>query len=678
MPTQVATRALELKNLLERANVAYYADAAPFLADSEYDALLAELIEIELQHPELADAHGPAARVGGAPSEGFETVAHRMPMQSVDNTYSIADFENWYQRCGAALGEAPVVVADPKIDGVAISLRYEAGQLVQAITRGDGEKGDDITANARSIRSVPLRLRGNAPAVLEVRGEIFMPHASFAAVNLRREAANEPLFVNARNATAGTLKSLDPAVARDRGLRFLMHGVGEVDGLVTTEYFELLHKCRAFGIPTSPLAVRCVNALEAVAAIESFGAQRQSLDFAVDGMVVKIDRLDFRQRLGSTSKAPRWAVAFKYPAEQKATKLVRVEWQVGKGGTLTPRATMEPVFVGGSMVQHATLHNIEEIHRKDIRIGDTVIVEKAGEIIPQVVEVVMAQRLPNAVPIEAPNVCPSCHAPAEMDGPKLYCRNAACPAQFSERVKWFVGRDQMNIDGLGDKLVDQLIDAGFVRCYSDLFTLDVEKFGAMQSDAVTAKGTQRRKIGQKVAQNIMESAQIAKGRGLARVLASLGLRLIGVTAAKTLARAFPDADALLAATQEQFESLDDFGQITAASLAHDLARSDVRMMFANLAKAGVDLCSPIFQQAADSDSPFAQKTIVITGTLAGFDRGALTEQLEALGAKVSGSISKKTHILIAGTDAGSKLAKAQELGVQIWDEAELVRRLAQM
>jgi DNA ligase (NAD+) len=671
-------RAAELRDLLERANVAYYVDAAPFMADSEYDALLAELGQLERAHPELADPTSPTVRVGGKPVEGFESVAHRVPMQSVDNTYSIEDFRAWYRRCAESLGEAPAVVADPKIDGVAISIRFERGTLVQAVTRGDGERGDDVTSNIRPIRSVPLKLRGDAPEVLEVRGEIFMPNASFEAVNARREKQGEALFANARNATAGTLKTLDPAAVRERGLRFLMHGLGETKGLQDGTYWNLLQACRGFSIPVSPRSVRCETEDAAVQAIEAFAADRPNLDFAVDGMVVKIDRLDFRERLGSTSKAPRWAVAFKYPAERKPTKLVKVEWQVGKGGTLTPRATMEPVFVGGTTVRHATLHNIEEIRRKDIRVGDTVVVEKAGEIIPQVVEVVVAERPKSAKPIEPPAQCPSCGEATESEGPKVFCRNAACPAQFRERVKWFVGRDQMDIEGLGEKIVDQLIDAGLVKRYSDLFTLDAAKLAALESETINRKGdTVVRRLGEKTAASIVASADLAKKRGLVRVLASLGLRLIGAAAAKTLARAFPDADALMAGTAEQFEALEDFGEITARSLAHDLARADVRRIFVDLANAGVDLTSPIYQQggAASADSRFAGKTIVLTGTLASFDRSALTERLEALGAKVTGSVSKKTHLVIAGAEAGSKLDKARELGIEVWDEARLLASL---
>ncbi len=662
--------------MLERANVAYYADAAPFMADSEYDALLAELAAIEEAHPSLVDPNGPVARIGGAPSKGFKTARHRVPMQSVDNTYSLSDFREWMTKCSEALGEVPAIILDPKIDGVAISLRYERGVLVQAVTRGDGETGDDVTANVRVIRSVPLRLRGVAPLVLEVRGEIYMPHASFESVNARRKQQEEDVFANARNATAGTLKSLDPAVARERGLRFTMHGVGEMQGLALKTFADMLQACRAFGIPVNDRSVRCTDADVAVKTIEAFGLASTSMDYAVDGMVAKVDRFDFRERLGSTSKAPRWAVAFKYPAERKTTTLLQVEWQVGKGGTLTPRATMEPVPVGGTVVRHATLHNIEEIRRKDIRIGDTVVIEKAGEIIPQVIEVVMANRPVGAVPIEAPKCCPSCGALTEAEGPKVYCRNSECPAKFRERVKWFVGRDQMDIEGLGEIVVEQLVDAGLVTDFSDLFTLDRASMAALESETVNKSGkVVLRKLGDKTADAIIASAEVARTRGLARVLAGLGLRLIGTAAAKTLAKAFPNADALLAAKAEQFEALPDFGEGTAASLAHDLSRAEVRQIFRDLAKVGVDLTSPISQRGAVTDSPFSGKTIVITGTLEGFNRAALSEQLESLGATMATSVSKKTHILIAGAKASSKLAKARDLGVQVWDEAELIRQL---
>jgi DNA ligase (NAD+) len=672
--SDIVRRAKELTRLLERANEAYYAHAAPFMSDREFDELLAELVAIETAHPELADPHGPAARVGGAPSKGFASAAHRVPMQSIDNTYDLAALRSWFERCRAALGEEPATVADPKIDGVAISLRYEAGVLTQAVTRGDGAVGDDVTANIRVIRSVPLRLKGDAPRVLEARGEICMPAESFDRANQQREKDGEPLFVNARNAAAGTLKSLDPAVVRSRELRFTMHGLGEVEPASEDSYWKWLERCRSFGLPTSDRSVRCRTCDEACAAIERFERERHALDYPVDGMVVKVDSFAQRAQLGSTSKSPRWAIAYKYPAERKSTTLVRIDWQVGKGGTLTPRATMEPVFVGGTTVRHATLHNIEEIHRKDIRVGDRVVVEKAGEVIPQVVEVELAARKRGSRRVEPPTECPSCGSALEKEGPKIFCRNPACPAQFRERLKWFVGRDQMDIEGLGEKLVDQLVDAGLVKRFADLFALDAGELAELTSESVTAAGTQTRKLGRKTADSIVAAAEAAKARGLSRVLAALGLRHIGAAAAKTLARAFPDADALLQATQEQLEALDDFGEVTAASLAADLRRKDIQRMFRELAAAGVDLKSPL-HAAAPAAGAFAGKTIVLTGALENFDRTQLTERLEALGAKVSGSVSRKTDFVVAGSDAGSKLQKARELGVPVWDERQLMSEL---
>ncbi|MBM4112070.1 MAG: NAD-dependent DNA ligase LigA, partial [Phycisphaerae bacterium] len=527
------SRIEQLRELLHRANHAYYADHAPFMADSEFDRLLEELAALESKHPELADPTSPTQRIGGAPIDGFESVAHSVPMMSIDNTYSIDDFRAWYERCAESLGRQPTVTCDPKIDGVAVSLRYEKGALVLALTRGDGVRGDAITANARVIRSIPLLLRGGEsatpiPEVLEVRGEIFMPTPEFERINREREAQGEPLFANARNSTAGTLKGLDPARVRARRLRFVAHGAGEVRGLVGADggpvggYFDFLDAVRVLGVPTSPLTRRCVTLDEAVGAIESFRDQRAELDYGVDGIVARIDRFDEQTRLGATSKAPRWAVAFKYPAERRETVLEKVDWQVGKGGTLTPRATLAPVFVAGTTVRHATLHNIEEIRRKDLRIGDAVIVEKAGEIIPQVLEPVLAKRTRSAKPIKPPPRCPSCDGEVSQEGPKLFCTNPGCPAQLREKLKWFVGRGQMDIDGCGEKLVDQLVDAELVHSFADLFRLKRTQLLELE------------RMGEKSADNLLEAIEQAKQRGLTRVLAGLGIRHVGESAAKTL------------------------------------------------------------------------------------------------------------------------------------------------
>lgn len=669
-------RIAELRALLERANVAYYADNDPFMADSVFDALLAELAALEAKHPDLADPESPTQRIGGAPIQGFESAEHTVPMRSIDNTYSIDDLRAWYRRCAEALGHDPALTCDPKIDGVAVSLRYELGVLRTALTRGDGTKGDLITSNARVIRSIPLRLRQpphrHIPEVLEVRGEIFMPTSAFDRINGEREVEGEPLFANARNATAGTLKSLDPAIVRIRGLRFVCHGLGEVRGLTAPSgsaarapvgtvdgYFDFLRAVRTLGLPVSSLTRRCETLDEAIAAIDAFKVQRAGLDFGVDGMVVKVDRFDEQERLGSTAKAPRWAVAFKYPAERRETVLERVDWQVGKGGTLTPRATFTPVLVAGTTVRHSTLHNIEEIRRKDLRIGDTVIIEKAGEIIPQVVEVVLAKRPHEAGPIEPPAVCPACGEVVVQEGPKLFCSNPGCAAQLREKLKWFVGRGQMNIDGFGEKLVDQMVDAGIVRSFADLFALSRDRLLSLD------------RMGEKSADNLLSAIEHAKARGLGRVLAGLGIRHVGESAAKTLARRFRSAEELLAASEADLAALEDFGPVTAASVYAWLHTAQAKAIFQGLERAGVSLDSREPAVVASS-SPLFGKTVVLTGTLESMDRSTAARHLESLGAKVSGSVSSKTHIVIAGADAGSKLEKARALGIEVWDEAKLL------
>ncbi len=679
MPTSAKEAIARLRDLLNRANIAYYSDATPLMADSEYDRLLAELAELERANPTFDDPDSPTHRVGGAPSAGFESVTHARPMQSIDNTYDIAGLRAWSARCEKAIGGAFTIAADPKVDGVAVSLRYERGRLAAAATRGDGAVGDLVTANVRAIRAVPLALRatiGGAaiPEVLEVRGEIYMPTAQFERVNEERERRGEALLANARNSTAGTLKSLDPTVVAQRGLAFMAHGRGEcLGGAEPSSHIEFLAQLKSWGIPVNPRAVRCATIDEAIAVVEAFAPQRAALPYGVDGMVVRVDAFAQQAQLGVTEKSPRWIVAFKYPAQRERTRLVDVQWQVGKGGTMTPRATMEPVVVAGSTVRHATLHNADEILRKDIRIGDLVEVEKAGEVIPQVIEPVKTVRTGAERVIEPPTHCPSCGSPLTKDGPKLLCAEPGCPAQMRERLKWFVGRDQMAIEGLGERIVDQVIDEGMVAHFADFFTLDEAALAALRSEHIDTSGrVTLRRLGEKTARSIVESAHEARRRGLARVLGSLSLRHMGVAAAKTLARAFPDAAALQGATPEQLCALDDIGVITATSFAHDFASESFRDTIARLGRAGVDLSSREFcAAAAVTPNPFRDRTIVLTGTLHSIDRRRLTAILEGLGARVSGSVSAKTHLVIAGEEAGSKLEKARALGIEVWDETRL-------
>lgn len=673
----------ELRELLHRANTAYYVDAAPFMSDGEYDRLLAELAALEAEHG-CDDPNSPTQRLGDAAS-GFAKVTHAVPMLSIENTYTLEDFGAWHARCTAALGSEPILVCEPKVDGVAISLRYEDGALVRAVTRGDGEQGDDVTGNARAVRAIPTRLRGTYPTVLEVRGEVFMPNESFERINAERERAGEELFANARNATAGTLKNRDPRLVASRRLSFVAHGRGACEGDPSRGHWDFLSNLRSWGVPTNEGASCCSSAAEARERIESFKDRRAGLPYGVDGMVVRVDAFAQQAELGAASKAPRWIIAFKYPAERRETTLLRVDWQVGKGGTLTPRATMEPVAVAGTTVSHATLHNIEEIRRKDLRIGDAVLVEKAGEIIPQVVESLAARRDGSEQAIEPPSTCPSCGGAVEQEGPKLYCVNAACPAQFRERLKWFVGRDQMDIDGLGEKIVDQLVEAGLVKHFADVFALDPERLAALEkSDAapqrkVRKDGTlaEAARIGPKTAERIVRSADGARGRGLQRLLASLGVRHLGEAASKTLARAFPDLDAVLRADVAALEALPDFGSITAESLVRDFAAPTLRDEIDRLRAVGVDLTSHGHRPGdGGASGPLGGKVVVLTGELPGWDRRTLTAAVEALGAKVSGSVSKKTDLVIAGSAAGSKLSKARELGVPVWEGDEALRELA--
>jgi DNA ligase (NAD+) len=698
---EIPPRITELRDLLHEANRAYYVDEQPIMPDREFDELLHELIELEEQHPGASDPNSPTQRVGGEPIEGFVTVAHALPMLSIDNTYDIGDGDAepvsdrrslyaWAQSVikelastdafvhdGSTLfdvvsNNAVDYVCDPKIDGVAISLRYEKGRLIRALTRGDGWQGDDVTAQIRTINAIPLQLdasTANVPDILEVRGEVFIPNSEFERINREREAAGQPLFANARNSTAGTLKSLDPKVVARRKLRFIAHGRGEVVGMEdAATYSQFLERISVLGIPTSPLTRRCDSIAEIATYIREFAERRADLEYGVDGMVVRVDRFDCQDALGATSKAPRWCIAYKYPAEQAETTLLQVDWQVGKNGTLTPRATMEPVHVAGTTVQHATLHNIEEVQRKDLHIGDRVVIEKAGEIIPQVVKALVAKRPKNAKPINAPRQCPECAGPVQKEGPRLLCINPECPAQFREKLKWFVGRGQMDIDGLGEKLIDQLVDAGLVTHFADIFVL------AERRDELEALP----RLGEKSVQRLLNGIDAARSRGLSRVLAGLGIRHIGASAARTLAQHFADVKTLLDASLETLIDLPDFGAITAGGLHEYLHSEQGRETFRQLDAAGVALHSELFSAAtsnAGDSSPVEGKTIVLTGTLESFARDELADRLRAMGANVTSSVSKKTDLVIAGEKAGSKLSKARTLNIEIWDESMLLDML---
>ncbi len=738
-----AQRIIELRELLDKANKAYYADAAPIMPDAQFDRLLAELQTLEAKHPELADPTSPTQRVGGQPIKGFKTVRHSLPMLSIANTYSQAELKTWYNRllqtlhitsdtpqadasdhlfAQAAAPDRPVLVADPKIDGVAISLHYEQGVLTQALTRGDGTQGDDITNNARTIAAIPLKLSAvkdiKIPDILEIRGEVFMPLSVFEQINKDRQLENDDPFMNPRNATAGTLKSLDPKIVAKRNLAFLAHSHGVIkaatDTPFATSYSTFLKHIHALGVPTNtPLAVS--NDIDAVVrAIEAFATTRQSIDIPTDGVVVRLDDFQLHEKLGTTSKSPRWAIAYKYPAARTTTVLFHVEHQVGKTGKITPRATMEPVLLAGTMVSHATLHNYGMIARKDIRIGDTIEIEKAGEIIPYVIGVVLSKRPKNARKIKPPAVCPECGGPVEIEPPEAdpqrsehpdptletlrLCINPECPAQIREKLIWFAGRKQMDIDGLGEKTIDLIRAEPRVplNAFVDIFHLKNYR------DILI--GLER--MGEKSVDNMLASIEQAKGRGLARVLAGMGIRYVGDATAKLLAKHFRDIHDLLDAplwalmpmavnrmsqTKRQMltgssaliepEYETGLGETTAPIVYEYLHSDRARKTFADLESAGVSLASTNYVSGGDASlvdeeaSVFVGKRVVLTGTLEHFTRPDLTEILESLGAKVSGSVSSKTDVVIAGNKAGSKLAKAKALNVPIWDEATLLANL---
>ncbi len=691
------------------------------MSDPEFDRLLAELASLEARHPDLDDPDSPTRRVGGAPIESFVTRAHAMPMLSIENTYDESEVREWHARVVKGLGgeglfgsrEPIVLVCDPKIDGLAVSLRYEKGELAYALTRGDGTKGDDVTHSVRTIRSIPTRLEASrgVPRVLEIRGEVYLPLSEFARLNAEREAEGEELLMNPRNAASGAMKQLDPRQVAKRRLAFCAHGRGEVsDGSFAGGFVEFIEKVGTMGVPTSPHVRSCSTIDEVLERIEAFASTRHTLDYATDGMVVRVDRFDQQDRLGATAKSPRWIVAYKYPAERTTTTLIRVEHQVGKTGKITPRAVMEPVVLAGTTVRHATLHNYGRVRdaatehegkRTDIRLGDTVYVEKAGEIIPQVVGVVLKKRPRGAKRIEAPGTCPVCGGSVEIEPPEgveaptletvRRCVNPECPAQIREKLVWFVGRKQMDIDGLGEKTIDQIRASSIpLNSFADIFRLHEHREALLEID----------RMGEKKADKMLAGIEAAKSRGLARVLAGMGIRHVGDTTAKMLARRFESLESLLAASEMELRpkslsksearelGFDEdtanrpetgLGKDTALVVHAYLHSAAARKTFRDLAMEGVDLSSKDYRASSraggGSVGPFAGKTIVLTGTLESFDRTTLTERLESLGAKVSGSVSSKTSLVVAGESAGSKLDKARELGIEVWDEARLLKAL---
>ena len=658
-----------LRNEIRHHNHLYYVLDEPSIPDAEYDRLFRELQALEAAHPELITPDSPTQRVGAAPLSEFGEVKHAIPMLSLGNVFSDEELIAFDKRIHDRLkSEAEIeFVAEPKLDGLAISIVYENGVLVRAATRGDGETGEDVTLNVRTIKSVPLRLVGdNIPAILEVRGEIYMPKAGFAAINERLRQEGGKTFVNPRNAAAGSLRQLDPRLTAQRPLDMFCYAVGQVEGgSVPDTHDAILQQLRAWGLRVCPDIRTVQGAQGCLDYFREIEARRSGLPYDIDGVVYKVNNMALQQELGFVSRAPRWAVAHKFPAQEEITELEAVEFQVGRTGALTPVARLKPIFVGGVTVSNATLHNMDEIERKDVRIGDFVIVRRAGDVIPEVASVVLERRPVNAQAITLPTHCPVCGSDVQRPSGEAVARCTGglyCPAQVKEAIKHFASRKAMNIDGLGDKLVEQLFDAGLIRHVDDLYNLDVEAVAALE------------RMGRKSAENLIVALESSKATTLERFIFALGIRNAGEGTAKGLSRYFGSLEAILAANEETLKLVPDIGVVVAANVAQFFAETHNRDTIQRLRDFGVHWSN--YEAKPAEALPLAGKTYVITGTLSRA-REDIKANLEALGAKVSGSVSKKTTALIAGENAGSKLEKAASLGVPVLDEAALSVLFAQ-
>jgi DNA ligase (NAD+) len=674
--TASAARQIEvLREQIRHHDRLYYVEASPEISDREYDALIDRLTQLEAKHPELVTPDSPTQRIGDEPVPGLQAVTHRVPMLSIDNTYSIEDLAAWGRRVEkllptegpAAEGEGhakePIQwVLELKIDGVAVSLTYENGLLALAATRGNGLIGDDITHNVRTIHGVPLRLDlDDPPASVEVRGEIYMTNSDLVTLNEEQAAKGLPPFANTRNVAAGSIRLLDPRECAARPLRFFCHGVGDVGGLGAASQTELLAWGVRAGLPVAPRTAAFDSLDALIDHASTLIEELHDLDFEVDGFVVKVDRFDQQQRLGTTAKSPRWAIAWKFEKFEATTKLVGIRVQVGRGGTVTPVADLEPVELAGTTVSRASLHNADEVARKDIRVGDVLVVEKAGKVIPHVVRVEKHLRKHHHEPWQPPTECPECATPLvkDPDGVYIRCPNVDCPARRRERLKFFASRGAMDIEGLGDKLVEQLVAQELVTDYADLYSLTVEQLTGLE------------RMGAKSAVNLVEQIARSKDRGLTKVLNALGIRHVGPRVATILARRFPTIGKLQAAGVDELAEVHEIGDAIAASVHEWLASPYGRRVIAGLAAADVRLDLPEAEQAVEG--PLTGKTLVVTGTLEHFSRQEAEEAIRKAGGRASGSVSKKTDYVVAGAEAGSKLEKAQKLGVPVIDEEEFRR-----
>ena len=662
----------QLRASLRHHEYQYHVLDAPEIPDAEYDRLMRELRELETAHPELITADSPTQRVGAAPLTAFEQVRHDVPMLSLDNVFDEDSYLAFNKRVQDRLKSPDTLTfcCELKLDGLAVSLLYENGELVRAATRGDGTTGENITANVRTIRAIPLRLTGeNIPRRVEVRGEVFMPQKGFEALNEEARRTGGKVFANPRNAAAGSLRQLDPRITAKRPLTFFCYGVGVLEGgELPRSHWARLMQFRDWGLPVSDRIRLCTGSEEVLAFYRHIEEIRSTLGFDIDGVVIKVDSLDLQEALGFVARAPRWAIAFKFPAQEQITTVRDVEFQVGRTGAITPVARLEPVLVAGAMVSNATLHNADEIERLGLRIGDTVIVRRAGDVIPQVVGVVMSERPEQVREVAFPTTCPVCGSDVERVEGEAVARCTGglfCGAQRKESLKHFVSRRAMDVDGMGDKIIDQLVEKEYVKTPADLFRLT----------AGVLTGLDR--MGPKSAQNLVNALQKAKQTTLARFLYALGIREVGEATAANLAAHFGSVDALKAADLDALKSVQDVGDVVAKHVRNFLEETHNQQVIDELLDPAIGIHWPEVQVIVpeEIDSPFAGKTVVLTGSLTVLSRDEAKDRLTALGAKVSGSVSKKTDLVIAGEAAGSKLAKAQELGIEVIDEAEMIRRL---
>lgn len=661
----------KLRAQINQHNYQYYVLDNPSIPDADFDLLFRQLQQLEQQFPELVTADSPTQRVGAKPLDKFGQVQHQVPMLSLDNAFADEDFLAFYQRMADRLDQQTEFsfCAEPKLDGLAVSIRYENGQLVQAATRGDGYTGEDITSNIKTIRCIPLCLQGDFPAVLEVRGEVFMPLAGFERMNEEAKQKGDKVFANPRNAAAGSLRQLDPKITASRPLSFYAYAVGAVQDpdnkLDNQSHYQRLQQLKSWGLPVCPEIRLCKGANEALEYHQSIGEKRSSLPYEIDGVVLKVDSLAQQLALGFVSRAPRWAIAFKFPAQEKTTRLLDVEFQVGRTGSITPVARLEPVSVGGVTVSNATLHNQDEIQRLGIQIGDTVIVRRAGDVIPQIVAVVPELR-EQSREIVFPSQCPVCQSDIERVEGEAVSRCSGglyCPAQQKEALKHFVSRKALDVEGLGDKLIEQLVDEGLVHTPADIFKLDMPALVGLE------------RMGEKLALKLLAAINNAKTTTLPRFIYALGIRDVGEATALNLANHFRSLEALQQATLEQLLAVADVGAVVAGRLLHFFQDTHQQQVISDLVAIGLHW--PEIAAKAEVAQPLAGQTLVLTGTLTAMGRDEAKDKLQQLGAKVAGSVSAKTHAVIAGDNAGSKLAKAEELGVAVWTEEQMLALFAE-